>query len=143
MNIQKEQGLFAVVAVLGLWIWSGMGTAAKGSTRVRIQSMEYQSSPALADPLAAPLDPRQPWMRDAFREPSETSPLEPRSLPFPPRTPLPVVALPLTPGPLPHGTYSQTGPRPMVGYRVGSINCTGCGGRRGYRCLAALVPGLE
>ncbi len=40
MNIQKEQGLFAFVALLGLWIWSGMGAGAKGSTRVKIQSME-------------------------------------------------------------------------------------------------------
>ncbi len=102
MQIRKEQGLFLVVLALGAWAWTSMKPTPI-SSRVSVSYAEYEAGEAPAHPLveAAAAAPRRPGERDPFVEPSETAPLGPRPLPFPPRRTLPLVAPPLDPGPAP------------------------------------------
>jgi tetratricopeptide (TPR) repeat protein len=96
MNIRKEPILFVVVLALAAWIWSDQRAV---SLRDRVtpgrKTYVEEAPPAvvLADVSRAALGER-----DMFREPTEATPLPPRELPFPGLAPLPVVALPLSPG---------------------------------------------
>lgn len=105
MRIRREQGLLLAAVALGLWIWTGVGSQAV-SSRVSWTPKEFVSGAAVVDTTVAPRADAEAPARDAFLEPSESSPLPPRALPFPELGPLPQVAPPLQPGQQP-GAYAQ------------------------------------
>lgn len=96
MNLRKEPVLFAIAVAIALWTWSSRG-ASKISDRVVAGELAYQALPAASVVLAS-RDADRRANEDPFREPSESSPLPPTRLPFPPLPPLPIVGVPLSPG---------------------------------------------
>lgn len=98
MEIRKEPVLFVVTALLGAWIAKGLLADVPLSSRFQPTKIEYAATPVTQTVLAtgdAPALAR----RDFATEPSETRPLPPRALEFPPHAPLSVAALPLPIGP--------------------------------------------
>ena len=55
MNIRKEQGLFVVVLLLGVWAWSGMWTTEPRKRNVVTNEREYTPVVAPGIPLVEPL----------------------------------------------------------------------------------------
>jgi tetratricopeptide (TPR) repeat protein len=96
--IKKEQTLALLTLLVGAWAASSYLTPAEFRASFTATRLEYAAKPPLATPLvggdAAPMQ-----RRDFCTEPSETRPLPPRALAFPPRAPLSVAAIPLEPGP--------------------------------------------
>lgn len=98
MALRKEQVLFVATLALAALVWNAQRQAPALVGTVSMKTEEYTSKPVVATPLAgAASAPMR--RRDFATEPSETQPLPPRLLPFPPRAPRSVVALPLDPGP--------------------------------------------
>jgi tetratricopeptide (TPR) repeat protein len=101
VSLRKEQVLLLVVVALAAWRW----TAVTGEGGVNYQ---FRSTPRAYDataPAPAQLAPGQvpslgkrALRPGIFVEPSETQPLPPMDLAFPPRPPLSLAALPLEPG---------------------------------------------
>jgi len=98
MSIRKEQVLLLLVVLLGAWAASGYFAE---PTRMAFRppaKEEYTAAEVHAASLAPTTAP--PLQRRYFStEPSETRPLPPRDLSFPPRAPLSLCGLPLDPGP--------------------------------------------
>ena len=98
MALRKEQVLLLVALALGAWVWKGQAGAEWRSPSLTTTKIEYKVAPLPKAPLLTGTA-AQAMSRRWFREPSETSPLPPRELPFPQRPPAHLVALPLDPGP--------------------------------------------
>lgn len=100
MAIRKEQVLFLVTLGIGALVARSLLQEGIRPAQWRPKQLEHTSTPVVPTALvvdAAPAFAR----RDTFTEPSETRPLPPRSLAFPPRAELSIAALPLDPGPDP------------------------------------------
>lgn len=98
MALRKEQVLVLASLVVGLLVWKTGREEEWTAPRLSPTTRKYEPKPLPNAPLVR--DERAPSAgRRWFREPSETQPLPPRSLPFPDVAPMPVVALPLDPGP--------------------------------------------
>lgn len=98
MSIRKEQVLAILVLLLAVWIGRGYLGEPEFGSRFAPQRAEYEAAPVPAVDLVAAAAPA-PVRRDFCTEPSETQPLPPRELAFPPRAPLTIAGLPLDPGP--------------------------------------------
>lgn len=98
MSIRKEQVLAIAVLLLAVWIGRGYLGEPEISSRFAPQRAEYEAKPVPAAQLVAAAG-QAPVRRDFCTEPSETQPLPPRELAFPPLAPLTVAGLPLDPGP--------------------------------------------
>lgn len=100
MAIRKEQVLaMATLVVAGLVVPKYFAAPAVAAP-TRIKQEDYAPT-ALRSYTLADANATKAARRDPFVEPSETQPLPPRALDFPPRAPISVVALPLDPGPDP------------------------------------------
>ncbi len=98
MAIRKEQVLALLTLVVAGMVWNGRRAAQPMVASVNPKSLEYEVAPVRTAPLAGA--PTVPLARlDFATEPSETQPLPPRPLAFPPRAAIAIVALPLEPGP--------------------------------------------
>lgn len=99
MAIRKEQVLVLLVAAFGGWVWySRSQEAATGPVTARSTMLEYKPGDVRPAPLAGAGEVTLA-RRDLCSEPSDTKPLPPRELAFPPRAPLALAMLPLEPGP--------------------------------------------
>ena len=97
MGLRKEQVLALVALALGAWVGLGYLEEPSYTPRFAPKKVGYEAKPVVATPLAS--DTKVELSRPGLcTEPSETKPLEPRLLDFPPRSPLSVAALPLAPG---------------------------------------------
>ena len=98
MALRKEQVLVVVALVLGALVYKSGQDEGWRAPSLSPQSKDYKPAGAPGAPLlTSPSDLAS--MRRFFREPSETQPLPPRQLPFPSVEAMPLVALPLDPGP--------------------------------------------
>jgi tetratricopeptide (TPR) repeat protein len=98
MAIRKEQVLALVTLAVGALVGKRYFEEGVFPTRVTPKKLEYAPKPVTAPPLvtaAAPAVVR----RDFLTEPSETRPLPPRTLAFPPRAPLSLATIALEIGP--------------------------------------------
>ncbi|MEC7584434.1 MAG: hypothetical protein VYE77_08955 [Planctomycetota bacterium] len=98
MALRKEQVLLLASLGVAALVWKYGGSDEWRAPRVNASKQDYEASKLPGAPIVdeAASDPSlRPW----FREPSETQPLPPTDLPWPPRKPLFLVALPLHPGP--------------------------------------------
>ncbi len=98
MSIRKEQVLLILVVLMAGWCSTDYLTVARMVPRYAPGDIEYEAEPYSAASLIEEA-PRALVRRDFFTEPSETRPLPPRELAFPPRAPLSLCGLPLDPGP--------------------------------------------
>ncbi|MGC6486160.1 MAG: tetratricopeptide repeat protein [Planctomycetota bacterium] len=98
MNIRKEQVLLILVALTAAYCSRDMLSVEPLRVRYSPTTLEYEAKPFRAAALVSS-DAEEIVRRDFFTEPSETRPLPPRELAFPPRAPLTVCGLPLDPGP--------------------------------------------
>ncbi len=98
MNLRKEPVLFLVVLALCAWMWTSRSSASI-PTQVRPSKDDLPSNQPVAVALAEAQGGARIPPEDLFREPSEAAPLPPTRLEYPPLGPLPVIALPLQPGP--------------------------------------------
>jgi tetratricopeptide (TPR) repeat protein len=98
MAIRKEQILFGLALAFGGYVASGYFGEPVGGRRFSPQLDEYAAVPLQPAPLVsgAAVDAKR---ADLCTEPSETKPLPPRPLAFPPRAELSLAALPLEFGP--------------------------------------------
>lgn len=98
MSIRKEQVLLILVVLLAAYLGRSYFNVIKPRSRGSSSKIEFEVQPFEAAALiGSAADPLQ--RRDFQTEPSETRPLPPRELAFPPRAPLSVCAVPLDPGP--------------------------------------------
>lgn len=104
MAIRKEQVLALATLGVAALVAPKYFRSPEAPPAIRLQQEEYKATPVRGYVLADANAPKAA-RRDPFVEPSETQPLPPRPIEFPPRAPLSVVALPLDPGPDP-GHYS-------------------------------------
>lgn len=98
MSLRKEQVLLILVLLLGAYVGSSYFGFTKLVSRWTPSDIKYVAQPLEASPLvegAADALVR----RDFLTEPSETRPLPPRTLAFPPHAAASLAALPLDPGP--------------------------------------------
>ena len=98
MAIRKEQVLALLTLGIGALVARQYFEDPSVPVRLATKKLEHVAAPVAAAPLlqsAAAAVARV----DFCTEPSETRPLPPRELDFPPRAPLSVAALPLDPGP--------------------------------------------
>jgi tetratricopeptide (TPR) repeat protein len=98
VSLRKEQVLALVALLLVGYCSRGYFGEPGWSTRFSPQIAEYATATVPTTPLVTG-EPPALLRRDFFTEPSETRPLPPRELAFPPRPPLTLAALPLDPGP--------------------------------------------
>tara|TARA_R110002094_G_scaffold124619_1_gene118959 strand:- start:905 stop:3589 length:2685 start_codon:yes stop_codon:yes gene_type:complete len=98
MSLRKEQVLLILVVLLGAYLAQGYFSFTKPIDRWRPQEKEYEAQP-LADSLLVQAAADALVRRDFMTEPSETRPLPPRELAFPPHAAASLAALPLDPGP--------------------------------------------
>lgn len=98
MALRKEQVLFVATLAIAALVWNSQRQSPALVASVSMKTEEYQPKPVVATPLAGEAGAAL-RRRDFATEPSETQPLPPRLLPFPPRAPRSVVMLPLEPGP--------------------------------------------
>ncbi|MCB9887284.1 MAG: hypothetical protein H6838_17475 [Planctomycetes bacterium] len=98
MSLRKEQVLALLTLLLAAWIWNGRRQPLVMVDRITMKQLDYEPGKVAETPLAGPGD-GQLRRRDFATEPSETQPLPPRPLAFPPRAPRSIVMLPLDPGP--------------------------------------------
>lgn len=104
MAIRKEQVLALATLAVAAMVAPKYLRAPEAPAAIRLQQEDYKPTPVRGYTLADANAPKAA-RRDPFVEPSETQPLPPRPIEFPPRAPMSVVALPLDPGPDP-GHYS-------------------------------------
>lgn len=98
MNVRKEQVLLILVVLMAAYCSSDMLSVEALRVRYSPTTLDYEPQPFRAAALVE--DAAEDIVRrDFFTEPSETRPLPPRELAFPPRAPLTVCGLPLDPGP--------------------------------------------
>lgn len=98
MQIRKEQVLALLTLLLALWVGRAWLATPSFPVRVSIKALEYTPRPLV--PVSLVVDAAAPPQRiDFCTEPSETRPLPPRPLAFPPRAGLSLAAVPLEPGP--------------------------------------------
>lgn len=98
MAMRKEQVLALLALALGLLVGRRYLEEPPPGKRFSPQRAEYEPKVLAATPLVTTAPP--PLVRRDFcTEPSETRPLPPRQLDFPPRPPLSLAVLPLDPGP--------------------------------------------
>ncbi len=98
MSLRKEQVLALLTLLVAAWIWNGRRQPLVMVDRITMKQLDYAPGPVPQTPLAGPGD-GQLRRRDYATEPSETQPLPPRLLAFPPRPERSIVMLPLNPGP--------------------------------------------
>ncbi|MEC8253037.1 MAG: tetratricopeptide repeat protein [Planctomycetota bacterium] len=99
MNVRKEQVLLILVVLLAAYCSSEkFGGVAPMPVRYSPTALEFEPA-AFTQAALVDSEPDAIVRRDFFTEPSETRPLPPRELQFPPRAPLSVCGLPLDPGP--------------------------------------------
>ena len=104
MAIRKEQVLVLLTLGMGALLAPGYFRAVDPPRKASSEPLDYTPAATREVVLVTTVAPA-PTRRDPCIEPSETQPLPPRDIQFPPRPPLSVVALPLEPGPDP-GRYS-------------------------------------
>ena len=83
MSIRREQALLLIVIALGAWYWTSLGAEALPKS-VRHRKAEPEELQPVLSVLAAPNEGARPVIPGPDREPSESSPLPPRSLSRPP-----------------------------------------------------------
>lgn len=98
MSIRKEQALLIVVVLLAAWFggdYLGFNALVNkwNPTAIDLESQPLEASLLVSDDAADFI------RRDFFTEPSETRPLPPRELAFPPHAAASLAGLPLDPGP--------------------------------------------
>ncbi|HEB53829.1 MAG TPA: hypothetical protein ENI87_11305, partial [bacterium] len=93
MSINKEQVLLLAVVLLAVWVGSGYLETPTASSRYSAAQEEYVEHPVVPTRLVGDFD-GVIVRRDYFTEPSETRPLPPRRLAFPPLPPLSLCGLP-------------------------------------------------
>lgn len=97
VNMRKEQALLLLVVAIGAWMAIGYWNDTYRRRGIGKPAKPYEPTaaymPFLADPKADP-----GLGKDVFLEPSETRPLPPANLPFPPLDALPPIAVPLPVG---------------------------------------------
>ncbi|MBL9078617.1 MAG: hypothetical protein JNL08_13990 [Planctomycetes bacterium] len=98
MAIRKEQVLVLVTLAVGAWIAKSLLAEPARSATFQPSKIEYAAK-AVAPTVLATDAPRPGGRADFCTEPSETRPLPPRVLDFPPHAPLSVAAVPLEIGP--------------------------------------------
>ena len=98
MSIRKEQTLLILVLLLGAYIGQDYFGFQQLVDRWKPQSKEYEVPPLPLSPLVEGEAPAL-LRRDFLSEPSETRPLPPRDLDFPPHAAASLASLPLDPGP--------------------------------------------
>jgi len=96
--LRKELVLLLASLGIGALVWKSGRSDEWRAPRILKGQQDYQAAALPAASLVTGVPP-QPSLRSWFREPSETQPLPPTTLPWPAREPLFVVALPLDPGP--------------------------------------------
>ncbi|MFK7739324.1 MAG: tetratricopeptide repeat protein [Planctomycetota bacterium] len=118
MSIRKEQILLILVLLLGAWLVKGYLKDSNSVRRTAFNETNYKADAfgalSLVDTAAGDLK-----RRDLMTEPSETRPLPPRELSFPPRAPLSLAGLPLRPGPdLAHSWLLERSGAPVSGVTI-------------------------
>jgi|GEM_PF-2689039 len=98
MSIRKEQVLFILVVLFAAYCSQDFLSVDAMKVRYAPTRIEYEPE-ALRPAALVSTENDKISRQDFFSEPSETRPLPPRDLPFPPRAPLSVCGLPLDPGP--------------------------------------------
>ena len=98
MSVRKEQVLLILVVLMAAWCSSDRLSVERLVPRYNPTTLEYEAA-VFREAALVDTDAEAIVRRDFFTEPSETKPLPPRELSFPPRAPLSVCGLPLDPGP--------------------------------------------
>ena len=98
MSVRKEQVLLILVVLLAAYCSADKLAVDVMAVRYSPTALEYEPA-AFREAALVATDADDIVRRDFFTEPSETRPLPPRELGFPPRAPLTVCGLPLDPGP--------------------------------------------
>ncbi|MCC7396219.1 MAG: tetratricopeptide repeat protein [Planctomycetes bacterium] len=98
MALRKEQVLLLLTLAFGAWVAKDYFAEVAYPSRYTFTKLEYQAAAVNPAPLAGAASTLL-VRRDYCTEPSETQPLPPRELSFPPRAPLTLAALPLDLGP--------------------------------------------
>jgi tetratricopeptide (TPR) repeat protein len=98
MQLRKEQALALLTLLFGAYIARGYFGGPPTFRRYSPQVAEYEAK-AVGAPKLVDTPASAARRTDPFTEPSETKPLPPRPLDFPPRAPLSFAVLPLDPGP--------------------------------------------
>jgi tetratricopeptide (TPR) repeat protein len=98
VSIRKEQVLLILVVLTAAWCSTDYLSVDRLVPRYAPGAIDYEAKPYRAASLVEEA-PGALVRRDFFTEPSETRPLPPRDLAFPPRAPLSICSLPLDPGP--------------------------------------------
>lgn len=98
MSVRKEQVLLILVVLLAAYCSADKLAVDVMPVRYSPTALEYEPA-AFREAALVATDADDIVRRDFFTEPSETRPLPPRELGFPPRAPLTVCGLPLDPGP--------------------------------------------
>ena len=98
MSIRKEQVLLILVVLFAAYC--SQDFLSVDAMKVRYSPARIEYEPEAFRPAALVTGEGDKILRqDFFSEPSETRPLPPRDLPFPPRASLSVCGLPMDPGP--------------------------------------------
>ncbi|MCK5942339.1 MAG: hypothetical protein KAI24_10250, partial [Planctomycetes bacterium] len=98
MSIRKEQVLLILVVLLAAYCSQDYLAVDKLPVKYSPSRLELEPAPFRQASLVSEA-PEALVRRDFLTEPSETRPLPPRELAFPPRPPLSMCGLPLDPGP--------------------------------------------
>jgi len=105
MALRKEQVLAGLTLVVTALVARGHLGGPPVFRRFAPKAAEYEAAPVAMPALASANAPAVA-RHDFCTEPSETKPLPPRTLEFPPRAPLSLAAPPLDPGPDPRQSYA-------------------------------------
>jgi len=139
MQLRKEQVLALLALVLGAYVARGYLGGPPSFRRYSPAAAEYESKPVETPQLVA-TDAAASKRRDPFTEPSETRPLPPRQLDFPPHAPLSFAVLTLDPGPdLRHAFAQRVDGAPVAGVALatGGETSPSAGGEPGAEPAAA------
>jgi len=98
MSLRKEQVLLILVVLMAAYCSQDYFSVTVMQSRAGVSRKEYEAVEFAATPLVV-TPPAELVRRDFLTEPSETRPLPPRELAFPPRDRFGVAGLPLDPGP--------------------------------------------
>ncbi|MFN6145184.1 MAG: tetratricopeptide repeat protein [Planctomycetota bacterium] len=142
MQLRKEQVLALLTLVFGAYVARGYFAAPPTFRRYAPKAAEYEAKPVGA-PLLVASEASAQKRRDPFTEPSETRPLPPRPLDFPPHAPLSFAALPLDPGPdLRHAFGLRVDGAPVAGVTLsfGGDAAAAAGGGEAPGETAAATP---
>ena len=99
MAIRKEQVLLLLTLGVGALVARSLMQEGMQASQWSPKVLQREPRPVPAIALIGGIAPPPAARRDSFTEPSETRPLPPRELAFPPRAPLSIAAVPLDPGP--------------------------------------------